>query len=1280
MFGSLSTKIAHSAITPGLGNQDLKPLQETINKEKEIVTSAQRLSRDLTVGSEALKQWGAGEGEDLSDLWHSAMLLTSHLSTALNTFADHQLNIRAQLKDVRTKEEQLDELRRRRKTVAGKLDAQEKRLSKMGPENKSLSLATEQLTSLQNELRQLDSSILIDMARLSDHKRTVSHSVMVLKFGGLLELGEKFTIIGELGKLLANEVPQEQTQPGQGRAPYFGREVASNLVAEAARCVSEVVFNPNAGSGQRPRPQRLSVQRPAGYPEGTGEGSSTPLRSSVDAPEGSSRFTDKPSTSYLPQHQGSASLSSAARGTMPPNREYGAPLDEFGRPLDGLPPQSNTMPPLRKSGGSPPVQQLPLSAIQQSMRHPDAGMPPPGQSGFRPPPQDGRSGFRAPGPPPTLTGPPQQRIQPPYNQPGMPQYPPKQGGATVERGLTLSLPIRSPAPPEADENDDPRAAPHQSNAGPSGSRRQGTVDEDAALANEIDLKRTSTLPPKIGVGIGDFPEWSLGLGELGLGGSPIKELPEPKDEGSTTAAAAPPSPAIRDEQDTPPPPAKGETVSSDNQSLALLSAVPRDLRSETGSASQTPITETPTSYSKTQTPTGGTPTTATNPENVVIHHLVDDPSTRTGSSGRFAMFPDKRKQTTQQGSGGESLLLPNPKYTAHPGMDRTPSPYPDAGMMAGASPIPTPREEKQSDPLPLNVGALVSPTPSNTGPPRLELSYSEQQPKSILLDSSTSRSGTMESGAPISATGEGPPRLRFAPRPASPVTPSPVTPGWGSQISLDSGGVGPIGSSPSQKPPTNRQEDETRGAELDRKDSNRLSVITPLGIHKHRESGSQPSLASPKILPNDEDVSEEKFRQMLDSFSADLGSPNTSSSQSGIHHRQDTSFYSGPDTSLSSAGPGASEQQRGGPVGGDDLRFAAPRNDQDSSLDTTAAAAGSPFPSTNPPNLNPATPSRQIPQQDANRPGAGVPGGYAAGTSPGYKSELAYRRGSDSEDSEDSAPGKTIAAGAFKRKGGGLPSHPAVGRVNREGASGSGSYQQHYSQSSNPTNVPPMSDMTPRMNQRSVSPPTQMGRYPSDQPSVYQTPQSTPQGIPNDMVALPPGAAAPTRVGVPSPTGSPRWSGSQSGHLQGRASPGPSLKNDRIPPSLMPGRPGSAAPLAPIGHTQASPISSPGGGRGMYYGGGGPNMGPGNGYGPPSATSSQGYGVPPWQQQPQYGHPQQRGPSPLMGEFDGSMGMQAAYGGGRGLANDSPYAAAAAPGRGGYGGPAGYPGGNRQGY
>ena len=47
-------------------------------------------------------------------------------------------------------------------------------------------------------------------------------------------------IIGELGKLLLEEVPLEQTPPGYGRAPYQGYAKTESAVNEATKCVSPI--------------------------------------------------------------------------------------------------------------------------------------------------------------------------------------------------------------------------------------------------------------------------------------------------------------------------------------------------------------------------------------------------------------------------------------------------------------------------------------------------------------------------------------------------------------------------------------------------------------------------------------------------------------------------------------------------------------------------------------------------------------------------------------------------------------------------------------------------------------------------------------------------------------------------------------------------------------------------------------------------------------------------------------------------------------------------------
>jgi len=58
----------------------------------------------------------------------------NHVVSALNGFVAHEQNIRAHLKEIRTREENLDDLRRRKKNVMVKAEAAEKRLNKMGSE------------------------------------------------------------------------------------------------------------------------------------------------------------------------------------------------------------------------------------------------------------------------------------------------------------------------------------------------------------------------------------------------------------------------------------------------------------------------------------------------------------------------------------------------------------------------------------------------------------------------------------------------------------------------------------------------------------------------------------------------------------------------------------------------------------------------------------------------------------------------------------------------------------------------------------------------------------------------------------------------------------------------------------------------------------------------------------------------------------------------------------------------------------------------------------------
>lgn len=61
-------------------------------------------------------------------------------------------------------------------------------------------MQTDILHKLRDEIRQLDTEIMTEEAKLGDFKRSTTRSFMGLKFGGMMELSQRGTIVGDFGK------------------------------------------------------------------------------------------------------------------------------------------------------------------------------------------------------------------------------------------------------------------------------------------------------------------------------------------------------------------------------------------------------------------------------------------------------------------------------------------------------------------------------------------------------------------------------------------------------------------------------------------------------------------------------------------------------------------------------------------------------------------------------------------------------------------------------------------------------------------------------------------------------------------------------------------------------------------------------------------------------------------------------------------------------------------------------------------------------------------------
>lgn len=209
-----------------------------------MIQGEEKLATAISHAGTSLSTWGASQGPDLSDVLSHAEQILQHFAHALQTYAVRSAEMRVLFKNIRSREEQLDELLKKRKSTGNRAVKEEKKLAKMGQENKNLPSQTELLQSLRDQMRQMDTEIVTEEAQLGDFKRRITKEALGIKFGGCFELAEKAQIVGELGKLLIEEIPLEETPPGYSRTPYEGFGQTQRLAAEADRVIKEVVYHP----------------------------------------------------------------------------------------------------------------------------------------------------------------------------------------------------------------------------------------------------------------------------------------------------------------------------------------------------------------------------------------------------------------------------------------------------------------------------------------------------------------------------------------------------------------------------------------------------------------------------------------------------------------------------------------------------------------------------------------------------------------------------------------------------------------------------------------------------------------------------------------------------------------------------------------------------------------------------------------------------------------------------------------------------------------------------
>lgn len=226
--------------------------------------STNRLSQDTLKCSNALRDYGNAEGDDLEDILSKLSFLLDQLSKAQAAHAEHEATVRLHFKTLRTREENFIALKKSKDSLQNRIESAERQFAKTSAEHKDRPAREAKLHELKSEMVGMEQSVLNEEARLGDFKRDAVKEALSLKLGAMLELAEKQTIVAEMGKLLVVELPTHtKTIPGRARTNYtggflmcfssenqhdtvpIGYSNTEEVMQEAQRCLSSVIFNPN---------------------------------------------------------------------------------------------------------------------------------------------------------------------------------------------------------------------------------------------------------------------------------------------------------------------------------------------------------------------------------------------------------------------------------------------------------------------------------------------------------------------------------------------------------------------------------------------------------------------------------------------------------------------------------------------------------------------------------------------------------------------------------------------------------------------------------------------------------------------------------------------------------------------------------------------------------------------------------------------------------------------------------------------------------------------------
>nr|CAG8587135.1 15200_t:CDS:10 [Entrophospora candida] len=208
-------------------NSDTKHLNKLLTSERGVWNALSTLTLEQNEAAKYLNIWGRSEDVDLADVTDKVATLLVKISEAEGILANKLAQYRAQLKEIRTREDRMKEQRSKKEALWNKIEREERK-------PKRSDLAEQKLSELHSELSRAESE---KETALADFKRQRLRDALTLQLESFYEFGEKLIMITGFCKEIVDQIPMETTTPGEPRAPYYGKD---KTTTSFSNCISSL--------------------------------------------------------------------------------------------------------------------------------------------------------------------------------------------------------------------------------------------------------------------------------------------------------------------------------------------------------------------------------------------------------------------------------------------------------------------------------------------------------------------------------------------------------------------------------------------------------------------------------------------------------------------------------------------------------------------------------------------------------------------------------------------------------------------------------------------------------------------------------------------------------------------------------------------------------------------------------------------------------------------------------------------------------------------------------